>query len=105
MLSEENVAHDINGYAKAPPSFRVWAGGTIEPNNIDETIPTSDRKPMYLINNADNKIVAIVKPDTGLFDEPTIPAIYAAIDEKINAIMMINTVMILDTELSIKISL
>ena len=26
ILSDENVAHDINGYAKAPPSFRVWAG-------------------------------------------------------------------------------
>ena len=34
VLSEENVAHDINGYAKSPPSFRVWAGGTVEPDNI-----------------------------------------------------------------------
>ena len=38
-LSEENVAHDINGYAKAPPSFRVWAGGTVEPENIEKLLP------------------------------------------------------------------
>ena len=38
-LSEENVAHDINGYAKAPPSFRVWAGGTVEPDNIMKLLP------------------------------------------------------------------
>ena len=30
ILSDENIAYDINGYAKAPPSFRVWAGGTVE---------------------------------------------------------------------------
>ena len=39
ILSDENVAHDINGYAKAPPSFRVWAGGTIEPKNIELMLP------------------------------------------------------------------
>ena len=39
ILTEENVAHDINGYAKAPPSFRVWAGGTVEPNNIEMLLP------------------------------------------------------------------
>ena len=38
-LSEENVAHDINGYAKVPPSFRVWAGGTVEPDNIEKLLP------------------------------------------------------------------
>ena len=38
-LSDENVAHDINGYAKAPPSFRVWAGGTVEPDNIEKLLP------------------------------------------------------------------
>ncbi len=39
LLSEENVAFDINGYAKAPPSFRVWAGGTVETNNIKLLLP------------------------------------------------------------------
>ena len=37
-----NVAHDINGYAKAPPSFRVWAGGTVEPSNIELLLPWLD---------------------------------------------------------------
>ena len=39
ILSDENVAFDINGYAKAPPSFRVWAGATVEPNNIEMLLP------------------------------------------------------------------
>ena len=39
ILSEENVAYDINGYAKAPPSFRVWGGGTVEPHNIKLLLP------------------------------------------------------------------
>ena len=38
-LSNKNVAYDINGYAKAPPSFRIWAGGTIEPKNIEMLLP------------------------------------------------------------------
>ena len=42
ILSDENVAHDINGYAKAPPSFRVWAGGTVEPANIELLLPWLD---------------------------------------------------------------
>tara|TARA_B110000438_G_scaffold300438_1_gene352830 strand:+ start:114 stop:1277 length:1164 start_codon:yes stop_codon:yes gene_type:complete len=39
ILSDEKVAYDINGYAKAPPSFRIWAGGTIEPKNIELLLP------------------------------------------------------------------
>ncbi len=39
ILSDENIAYDINGYAKAPPSFRVWAGGTVEPKNIELLLP------------------------------------------------------------------
>ena len=42
ILSDENVAHDINGYTKAPPSFRVWAGGTIESLNIELLLPWLD---------------------------------------------------------------
>jgi len=42
LLSDENVANDINGYAKAPPSFRVWAGGTVESNNIELLLPWLD---------------------------------------------------------------
>lgn len=39
LLSEENVAQDINGYPKAPPSFRVWGGGTVEPNDVRSLLP------------------------------------------------------------------
>ena len=38
-LIEENVAYDINGYPKAPPSFRVWGGGTVEPEDINILLP------------------------------------------------------------------
>ena len=39
ILSDECVAFDINGYAKAPPSFRIWAGGTVEPKNVELLLP------------------------------------------------------------------
>ncbi len=39
ILSNENVAYDIKGYAKAPPSFRVWAGATVDPKNIKLLLP------------------------------------------------------------------
>ena len=39
ILSNENIAYDINGYAKAPPSFRIWGGGTVEPKNIELLLP------------------------------------------------------------------
>ena len=38
-LIKENVANDINGYPKAPPSFRVWGGGTVEPEDINKLLP------------------------------------------------------------------
>ena len=37
-------------------------------------------------------MVAIVSPETGLFDEPTMPAIYAATHEKIKAIIITSIV-------------
>ena len=39
LLSKENVANDINGYPKAPPSFRVWGGGTVESNDVSTLLP------------------------------------------------------------------
>jgi phosphoserine aminotransferase len=39
LLSIENVANDINGYPKAPPSFRVWGGGTVESSDIRALLP------------------------------------------------------------------
>ena len=38
-LIEENVANDINGVTNAPPSFRVWGGGTVEPEDINKLLP------------------------------------------------------------------
>ncbi len=42
LLTKENIAYDINGYPKAPPSFRVWGGGTVEPDNIKKLLPWID---------------------------------------------------------------
>ena len=42
LLSNKNVAYDINGYPKAPPSFRIWGGGTVEPENIKKLLPWID---------------------------------------------------------------
>jgi len=41
-LAEEKVAYDINGYPKAPPSFRIWGGGTVEPEDIKMLLPWID---------------------------------------------------------------
>ena len=42
LLLKENVAYDINGYPKAPPSFRIWGGATVEPENINKLLPWID---------------------------------------------------------------
>ena len=42
LLYKENVAYDINGYPKAPPSFRIWGGGTVEPEDIKVLLPWID---------------------------------------------------------------
>ncbi len=39
LLSINNIAYDINGYAKAPPSFRIWGGGTVETKDIEILLP------------------------------------------------------------------
>ena len=39
LLTKEKIAYDINGYPKAPPSFRVWGGGTVEPENVKKLLP------------------------------------------------------------------
>ena len=41
-LVKEKVAYDINGYPKAPPSFRVWGGGTVESNDVKYLLPWID---------------------------------------------------------------
>jgi len=42
LLIKEKVAYDINGYPKAPPSFRIWGGGTVEPQNVKKLLPWID---------------------------------------------------------------
>ena len=42
LLEKENIAYDINGYPKAPPSFRIWGGGTVEPENVKKLLPWID---------------------------------------------------------------
>ena len=42
LLTKEKVAYDINGYPKAPPSFRIWGGGTVEPENVNKLLPWID---------------------------------------------------------------
>ena len=42
LLYKENVAYDINGYPKAPPSFRIWGGGTVEPEDVNTLLPWID---------------------------------------------------------------
>jgi len=42
MLSDEDAAYDIGGYRSAPPSFRVWGGGTVEASDIEALTPWLD---------------------------------------------------------------
>ena len=42
LLSENNVGLDCNGYPKAPPSFRIWAGGTVETSDVELVLPWID---------------------------------------------------------------
>lgn len=39
MLESENVAYDIGGYRDAPPSIRIWAGSTVEKEDLEALCP------------------------------------------------------------------
>ena len=39
MLEELDVAYDFNGYRDAPPSLRVWCGGTVEQEDVRRLLP------------------------------------------------------------------
>ncbi len=42
MLEAENVAFDIAGYRTAPPSLRIWVGGTVEHDDVSALLPWID---------------------------------------------------------------
>ena len=42
LLEKEGVANDINGYPKAPPSIRIWAGSTVQNNDMKALLPWID---------------------------------------------------------------
>jgi phosphoserine aminotransferase len=39
LLEERNVGYDFNGYRDAPPSLRIWCGGTLEQEDIKHLLP------------------------------------------------------------------
>lgn len=39
MLEERDVGYDFNGYRDAPPSLRIWCGGTVEQEDIKRLLP------------------------------------------------------------------
>ena len=42
ILKKEGVANDINGYAKAPPSLRIWGGATVQNDDMKVLLPWID---------------------------------------------------------------
>ena len=42
LLQQEHAALDIKGHRDAPPGIRIWAGATVEKNNIVDLLPWLD---------------------------------------------------------------
>ena len=39
MLEDRHVGYDFNGYRDAPPSLRIWCGGTVEQEDLKRLLP------------------------------------------------------------------
>jgi phosphoserine aminotransferase len=53
MLDKENVAYDIGGYADAPPGLRLWAGATVETDDLEAMFPWLDQAFEQVISELD----------------------------------------------------
>ncbi len=42
LLADENVAYDIAGHREAPPGLRIWAGATVDREDVEALMPWLD---------------------------------------------------------------
>ena len=55
MLVEEEVAFDIVNHRSAPPGLRIWAGATVESEDILRLLPWIDWAHQKLVNKTGDK--------------------------------------------------
>jgi phosphoserine aminotransferase len=42
LLEQEKAGYDLGAYRKSPPGLRIWAGATVEKENIEALLPWLD---------------------------------------------------------------